>query len=87
MAAAITSWLRDGWRRTGSPREDDLLILRITARPRHIAVMVNAAMFLHWPPVSMKGVQQLSCIERLDSIRWTRRIDGFWRYAGARGAV
>lgn len=81
VAAAVTSGLRDGWRRAESPREGDLLILRIAAWPWHCAVMVNACMFLHWPPVSRKGVQQLSCIERLDSIQWTRRIDGFWHYA------
>lgn len=80
VAVAVASGLRDGWEHADSPREGDLLILRIAARPWHCALMVNAAMFLHWPPPSRSGVQQLSCIERLDSPTWARRIDGFWRY-------
>ena len=56
VAAAVTSGLRDGWVRVNDPREGDLLILRIAARPWHCGVMVNSCMFLHWPPVSSRGV-------------------------------
>lgn len=80
VASAVASGLRDGWTAVQIPREGDLLILRIAARPWHCGVMVNERMFLHWPPVSTKGVQQLSCVERLDSFQWARRIDGVYRY-------
>lgn len=81
VAAAVSAGLRDGWQRAEAPSEGDLLILRIAGRPWHCGLMVNARMFLHWPPPDAHGRQLLSCIERIDSPQWARRIEGFYRHA------
>lgn len=83
VAAAVESGLRDGWQQVDRPQALDLLILRIAGRPWHCAAMLNAAMFIHVPPPGRDGRQQLSCIERLDSPQWARRIGGFWRISQA----
>lgn len=79
VAAAVGAGLVTDWREVTKPRPGDLVILRIGKRPWHCAVMVDARRFLHWPP-PIRGVQQLSCIERLDSPQWNRRIVGFHRH-------
>lgn len=80
VAAAVEAGLREGWRRVETPCEGDLLILRIAGRPWHCAVMVGERLFLHCPPPDLKGRQLLSCIERLDSPHWARRIEGYYRH-------
>lgn len=80
VAAAVDAGLRTGWRGVTEPQAGDLLILSIAGRPWHCAVMVNPRMFLHWPPPDAHGVQQLSCIERIDAPKWMRRIEGFYRH-------
>lgn len=79
VASAVRAGLECGWRMVAQPRAGDLLILKIGGRPWHCAVMVTAERFLHWLPPSPRGVQSFSCIERLDSPRWARRIEGFYR--------
>lgn len=79
VAAAVAAGLESGWERVQAPRAGDLLILRIGGRPWHCAVLVTPERFLHWLPPAPSGVQSFSCIERLDSPRWAKRIDGFWR--------
>jgi cell wall-associated NlpC family hydrolase len=79
VAAAVESGLADGWERTDSPLAGDLLVLKIAGRPWHAAILVNASQFLHWPPPSKDGRQMLSCIERLDSPHWAKRIEGIYR--------
>ena len=87
VAAAIDAGLADGWHMVDQPREGDLLSLKIAGRPWHCAVMVNASQFLHWPPPDKQGRQLLSCIERLDSPHWSRRIKGFYRRAPSQIAL
>lgn len=79
VANAVESGLRDGWERVERPQTLDLLILRIAGRPWHCAVMVGAGMFMHCPPPGRNGHQSFSCIERLDSPQWAKRIEGFYR--------
>lgn len=85
VAAAVTAGLEHDWRPVTEPRAGDLLILKIGGRPWHAALMVTADRFLHWMPPGPHGVQSFSCIERLDSPRWAKRIDGFWRCTVAAG--
>jgi len=80
VAAAVQAGLREGWQRVASPREGDLLILRVAGRPWHCAVMVAPRMFLHCPPPDARGRQLLSCIERVDAPMWARRIEGYYRH-------
>jgi len=79
VSAAIGAGLAAGWQRVENPQPLDLLILRIAARPWHCAVVVAPGLFLHVPPPGRSGRQSFSCIERLDSPHWSRRIEGFYR--------
>lgn len=78
VAAAVAHGLETGWERVQAPRAGDLLILRIGGRPWHCAILVSPERFLHWPPHDAAGRQSLSCIERLDSPRWAKRLGGYW---------
>lgn len=84
VAQAVTVGLSAGWQPVAEPQAFDLLILRIAGRPWHCALLVNGVQFIHCAPPNLHGVQQGSCVDRLDSPRWSRRIDGFWRCEGAR---
>lgn len=80
VSGAVQAGLAAGWHRVDCPAPGDLLILSIAKRPWHCAVMVTPDRFLHWPPPGRDGRQQLSCIERIDSLQWARRIEGFHRH-------
>lgn len=75
VATAVEAGLAHGWQRVEQPQTMDLLILRIAGRPWHCALVVAPGLFLHVPPKST------SCIERLDSPQWAKRIGGFFRHA------
>lgn len=79
VADAVEAGLAEGWERVDQPRMLDLLILRIGGRPWHCGLIVAPGLFIHCPPPDAKGRQILSCIERLDSPHWAKRIDGFYR--------
>lgn len=71
---AVRAGLLDGWRRTEQPRAGDLLILRIAMRPWHCALMLDSMHFLHAAPGDS------TVVERLDTPRWARRIEGIYRH-------
>ncbi|GAA0694598.1 C40 family peptidase [Dyella marensis] len=73
VAGAVAAGLAAGWEPVSAPAAGDLLILRIAGRPWHCGILVTADRFLHWPP------RATSCIERLDSPQWARRIEGVYR--------
>lgn len=79
VSAAVLRGLAE-WMRVERPSAGDLLILRIAGRPWHCAVMVDDKRFLHVPPPGRSGRQTLSCVERIDSPMWARRIEGFYRH-------
>jgi cell wall-associated NlpC family hydrolase len=79
VAAAVEAGLADGWERVEAQRALDLLILRVAGRPWHCGVIVAPGLFLHAMPPWRDGRQLLSCIERLDSPHWARRIEGIYR--------
>lgn len=74
IGAAVQAGLADGWQRTEQPRAGDLLILSIAARPWHCGMMLSSLHFLHAAPGDS------TVIERLDTPRWARRIEGIYRY-------
>lgn len=80
VAEAVESGLRDGWQIVRQPKCGDLIVIRVAGRPWHCGLMVTPERFLHVPD---KGT---SCIERLDSVIWTRRIEGIYRYVPALAA-
>ncbi len=64
------------WRAVANPGPATVILLRIAGEPWHVGLVVVERWFLHVRP----GTD--SCLERYDSIRWRRRIAGFYRYAG-----
>ncbi len=64
------------WCEIANPVPGAVILLRIAGEPWHVGVIVAERWFLHVRP----GTD--SCLERYDSIRWRRRIAGFYRYVG-----
>lgn len=79
---AVSAGLAAGWRRTLAPAEFDLVILAIARRPWHCGIVVAPGWFVHCPPPHRGETQTLSCCERLDSMTWRNRVEGFYRYRG-----
>ncbi|WP_263418665.1 C40 family peptidase [Terriglobus albidus] len=75
VAAAIEKGLLDGWNQVEKPQAGDLVILRLAGKPWHCGVMVSEIDMLH----IVAGTN--ACRERLDSLTWRNRIEGYYRYA------
>jgi len=76
---AVMAGLAEGWQKVTVPVVFDLVILAIARRPWHCGIVVAPGWFLHCPPPHRGNTQTLSCVERLDSIAWRNRVDGFYR--------
>lgn len=74
IAVLISGECRKDWIEVLSPQVGDIVTLRVLGEPWHCGVMVEPKRFLH----IMRGIN--SCIERLTSPVWARRIDGFYRH-------
>lgn len=77
IADAVRSGLLEGWEPATEPGAGVLVILRLAGRPWHCGVMANRTWMLH--TVAGAGV----CNERIDSMLWRNRVEGFYRYAAA----
>lgn len=66
-----------GWEKVGKPSVNDVVVFNRAGRPSHVGVCVDSLSFLHVEENSK------SCIERLSSPLWSRRIEGFYRYVGS----
>jgi len=62
-------------RQVYEPKEGDVVLIK--SRPWHIGVVVGDGFMLH--NYSKNGT---SCIEEYNSLRWKKRIEGFYRYKG-----
>jgi cell wall-associated NlpC family hydrolase len=60
----------------GEERAGDAIVLRIAGEPRHVGVVVGR----QWMLNVRRGAH--TCLERYDSPMWSKRISGFYRYAG-----
>lgn len=58
---------------TESPAEGDLILFRLCGIPCHIGIYAGNGEFLH------TLAPHDSCIERVDSMKWRTRIEGFYR--------
>jgi len=81
IAALIRSEIVSHWRQAGAgaavaPGAGDAIVLNIAGEPWHVGIVVAPGWFLHVRPGTA------SCLERYESLRWRRRIVGFYRYAG-----
>lgn len=63
------------WVKVNSPAYGDGVILRVAGHPCHVGVYLGNDQVLH----TLTGHD--SAIDRLDSVRWKNRIDGFYRHA------
>lgn len=64
------------WLEVEEPEVGDLLLFCIRGWPVHVGVYIGGNRFLH----SLKGCN--SCIERLNSITWNRRLKKVLRWVG-----
>ena len=63
------------WRKVEEPEYGDMLLFNILGLPLHTAVYIGNGDFLH----AFQNTN--SCIERLKSITWNRRLVGIYRWA------
>lgn len=82
VSTAVSDGLARGWRKVETAAPGDLIVLRIAGRPWHCAIAVDSRLFLHAPAKDRFGKPILTCIDRLDSPIWARRISGIYRYTG-----
>ena len=72
MAASDTGL--SGWKPCG-PEAGAVVLFEVRGAVRHIGIMVDNERFLH----IMKNT--LSCIERVDSPLWEKRIKGYYKWS------
>lgn len=62
------------WRRVDSAELGDVLLFRVQGLPIHCGMALGGNEFIHSFP------NRDSCIERLDSLSWAKRLDGIYRW-------
>lgn len=65
---------RDNWDKVETPQLNDLILFRILGEPTHIGLYLGENKFLH----IRDGYD--SVIESTNSINWSKRIEGYYRY-------
>ena len=73
VAQVMDRYLDVDFRKVETPAPGDLITLKILGRPWHCGVWVAPGLMLHAIDHALSG------IDRLDSVRWARRITGFHR--------
>lgn len=63
------------WLKVSEPEYGDVLVFRILGYPIHVGIKLNGDDFLH----AFRGTQ--SCVERLSSLSWSRRLTEVYRWA------
>ena len=76
VGALVRGEIVTRWREVSPERLGDVVLLRVRGQPCHVGVTVAHGKFLH----AFEGTR--SCVERYDGLKWSRRIMGFYRYAG-----
>lgn len=72
----IISEEKSDWIQTNTPKQGDVVVLKIAGRETHVGIYLSKNRFLH----CFKGLN--SCIEKLNNPKWVNRISGVYRYAG-----
>ena len=62
------------WAPVDKPRPGDVVVCRIEGRPWHVGVLLTEGVMLH----TERGTDAV--VERIDGLRWQRRIEGYYRY-------
>jgi len=76
IGTLITDQLAVMWEEVKAPNEFDIVNIRLRGRPMHIGVYLGKNRFIH--ALENSG----TVIERVDSIMWQNRIEGFFKYVG-----
>jgi cell wall-associated NlpC family hydrolase len=76
VSSAVSAGLALGWHQVTSPASGVLVILRVAGRPWHCGLAISDRLMLH----TLEGVN--TCVERLDSAVWSKRIEGFYQHVG-----
>ncbi len=79
MEAAINKDLPGAWIRVTEPQFGDGIRLRIDGKACHVAVYLGNGQMLH----TQNGHD--SAIDRVDSVRWKHRLEGYYRHISAAG--
>ncbi|MEJ7807146.1 MAG: NlpC/P60 family protein [Telluria sp.] len=72
VTEVIVNGLMQGWERVSAPVASALVVFRMAGKPWHVGLVVAPDRFLHAP------VGETSCVERLSSPMWEKRIEGFY---------
>lgn len=75
VVGAIHRGLERGWTRSDEASPGALVVLNVMGKPWHTGVAVGGPWMLH----TLENVG--SALERLDSITWMRRVEGYYRRA------
>ena len=70
----LMSQYREGWEPLSLPEEGCVVLFNILGKASHIGIMINDRQFVH------TRRNQEASIETLDSIKWTNRVAGFYKY-------
>jgi cell wall-associated NlpC family hydrolase len=77
VSSAVEAGLASGWRKLSpeeSPREGDLIILKLAGRPWHCAISAGSDWMMHC-------VDDIGVIaEQWSNALWRNRVEGFYRH-------
>jgi cell wall-associated NlpC family hydrolase len=82
VAALVRGEMISRWREVprGAERIGDVILLRLRGQPSHTGIVVDTEAAGRWFLHARERVH--SCLERYDTMRWEKRVLGFYRYAG-----
>lgn len=80
VGALVSGEITSRWKEIdrGDERIGDVTLFRMVGEPCHVGIVVEPVghLMLHCP----RGAN--TCLERYHSTKWSRRIEGFFRYVG-----
>lgn len=66
---------KESWQLVNTPEVPDLCVFKILGQPTHIGIYIGNNNFLHI------NEGHTSIVESLDSPKWVKRLEGFYRYS------
>ena len=79
--AELMAQYKEGWTKQDSPEPGSAILFRILGNVTHIGIYVDNNKFLHIRENSD------SVLESLDNFKWSKRIEGFYKYQENTGIV
>lgn len=66
---------KEGWKKVDVPQSGDVVLFRVMGHLSHVGIVTQPGYFLH----VTEGKN--ATIERLDSVEWSKRVEGIYRYS------